>query len=95
MVVRYEDLCADPRATMRELFAFCFVDPDVDVTTFLAREQHLLGNSMRLGAVDEIRLDERWRDVMSEDELGAIAAAAGPLHAALSAATPRALEGGS
>ena len=93
MVVRYEDLCAEPRATMRELFTFCSVDPGVDVTNLLAREQHLLGNSMRLGAIDEIRLDERWRDVLDEDDLRAIAAVAGPLHDTLSAATPRPVEG--
>lgn len=93
LVVRYEDLCADPRTTIRGLFAFCSVDPTVDVTARVGDEQHLLGNSMRLGALEEIRLDERWRDVMSESDLGTITAVAGPLHAALSAMTARPLEG--
>lgn len=93
MVVRYEDLCADPQAVMRRLFAFSSVDPSVDVTNLVAGEQHLLGNSMRLGTVDAIRLDERWRAVISEDDLSTIIAVAGPLHDALSAATRHALDG--
>lgn len=92
IVVRYEDLCADPRAVMRRIFAFSSVDPTVDVTSLLSGEQHLLGNSMRLGTVDEIRLDERWRDTLAEADLSAIVAVAGPLHDALSAAASHGLD---
>jgi hypothetical protein len=82
LVVRYEDLCADPNSTMRRLFAFCGVETSVDVADLIGRELHLLGNRMRLGAVDEIRLDERWR-TMDPDDLRTVIANAGPLQAAM------------
>lgn len=83
LVVRYEDVCADPRKEMRRIFSFCGVDPDVDVEHLIGGEQHLLGNRMRLGGVQEIRLDERWHSTLTSAELETIAANAGPLQASL------------
>jgi hypothetical protein len=60
--VRYEDLCADVDATLASLYAFCGVDPTIQVD-LQSRTFHVLGNSMRLRAHDEIRLDERWREL--------------------------------
>jgi hypothetical protein len=82
-VVRYEDVCDNPGKAMREIFAFCGVDPQVDVEHLLGGEQHLLGNRMRLDGVQEIRLDERWQSTLTSAELSAIAASAGPLQASL------------
>lgn len=93
ILVRYEDLCADPPAVMRRLFTFCSVEPTVDATGLLTGEQHLLGNSMRLGTLDAIQLDERWRDAINDDDLRTIAAAAGPLHDVLSAGAPHGTDG--
>ena len=89
LLVRYEDLCTDLLGTMRRLFAFCGVDPEVDVSRIVSREQHLIGNSMRLAGVGEVRLDERWRTTLTPDDLRQIATSAGPLHAALAADTKR------
>jgi hypothetical protein len=76
--VRYEDLCADAPATLARVFAFCGVDPAAagplgDAT------QHIVGNPMRLGSVGEIRPDERWRDLLSGEQMRDIQAAAGRL----------------
>lgn len=83
LLVRYEDLCTDLEGTMRRLFSFCGVDPDVDVGRVMASQQHLIGNSMRLAGVGEIRLDERWRTAIAPDGLALVVASAGPLQAAL------------
>ena len=78
LTVRYEDLCADPRAEMRRLFAFCGVDPAVNVMARLDDEQHMLGNSMRLKGLEDVRLDQRWRSALSAPDRKAVEAAAGP-----------------
>jgi hypothetical protein len=83
LTVRYEDLCRDPDGTMRDLFAFCGVDPGVRIADVAATEQHLLGNRMRLGGVEEIRLDERWRAALSDEDLSAIDGVARQVHARL------------
>ena len=87
ILVRYEDLCADLEGTMRRLFAFSGVDPDVDVGRIVASQQHLIGNSMRLSGVGEIRLDERWRTSIAPHELAGIIRSAGRVQAALYSAT--------
>jgi hypothetical protein len=77
LTVRYEDLCGDPDAEMRRIFTFCGVDPGVNVTAHLDEEQHLLGNSMRLKGVGDIRHDERWRTGLDDGDRQAVEAAAG------------------
>ena len=83
LLVRYEDLCTDLVGTMRRLFTFSGVDPNVDVGRFVANEQHLIGNRMRLNGVDEVRLDERWRTSIAPAEIEGIITSAGGVHAAL------------
>jgi len=83
ITVRYEDLCRDPDATLAGLFGFCGVDPSIHVADVAGTEQHLLGNRMRLGGVEEIRLDERWRAALDGRDLAAISRTAGAVHARL------------
>jgi hypothetical protein len=40
-------------------------------------EQHVIGNSMRLSAVSEIREDRTWLETLSEGDLETIARVAG------------------
>jgi hypothetical protein len=77
ILVRYEDLCRDPDGELARLFAFCGVDPTVRIEDFRARQQHLLGNKMRLDGSSAIRLDERWRDTFTTAEQESIRTAAG------------------
>ncbi len=79
MRVRYEDLCQDAPGTLERIYHFCEVDPTAGSTDLLTSTQHIVGNSMRLANLSEIRLDERWRNVLTRDQLEQIRSAAGRL----------------
>jgi len=67
--VRYEDLCKDTENTLGMLLKFLGLVPDRHVRDFRSIEQHIVGNGMRLDATSEIRLDERWRENLTEQDL--------------------------
>lgn len=64
---RYEDICRDTDRTVRELYAHCKLDKDVDVS-FEPQKLHLIGNRMRLRSGMTIRLDESWRSELTREE---------------------------
>lgn len=69
LTLRYEDLCRDPAASLERVFRFAGVDPGAGrIADFRAVEQHIVGNRMRLQRTSEIRLDERWREALSEPQ---------------------------
>ena len=78
--VRYEELCLQPEATLRRLCAFLGVDPAKIDLNFRAREQHVVGNGMRLDTTSEIRIDERWKTHLSAADLEIFEQVAGPLN---------------
>jgi hypothetical protein len=80
--IRYEDLCADVNGTLRAAFTFFGVDPDAELRP-IGGEQHMLGNQMRLSAPSEVRLDERWRAALEQQEAQAIVRAAQPVFGRL------------
>jgi len=67
--VRYEQICTDPDATLKRIWLFLDVNSSLAVKDFRSIEQHVVGNGMRLDTTSEIRLDERWREVLSERDL--------------------------
>jgi hypothetical protein len=67
--VRYEDLCQDVPGTLKRLYEFCGVDPEIEVTNFRATPQHIIGNKMRLKAWSEIKPDEGWREELTAEQL--------------------------
>lgn len=69
MLIRYEDLCHDPRGVMARVFGFIGVEPADAASDFRALGHHILGNSMRLENRSEIRLDVRWRQELSATDL--------------------------
>ncbi len=77
MRMTYEALCADPVATLRRVLEFVGVDPSRMRHDFRSVEHHIVGNGMRLDSTSEIRLDERWRQVLTAAELAAFDASAG------------------
>ncbi|MFQ5428674.1 MAG: sulfotransferase [Phycisphaerae bacterium] len=77
LAVRYEDLCADVTATCERIFAFIGVDPSGAARDYRAVEHHILGNSMRLRAGSEIRLDESWRSLLPAKDLATFERVAG------------------
>lgn len=78
--VRYEELCANPAAALRRLAGFIGLDPDRILLDFRLREQHVIGNGMRMDASSEIRLDERWKTHLSTDDLRVFDEVAGELN---------------
>lgn len=77
--VRYEDLCRNPQTILKQLYQFCGVDPEVTLGDFRTVPQHIVGNPMRLNNITEIRVDERWHSLLTEEQLAEINKIAGPL----------------
>jgi len=78
--IRYEDLCASPRDVLAGVFTFLGLDPGKAAADFRALEHHVLGNGMRLDSTSEVCLDERWKSVLTEDDLQVFHAVAGDLN---------------
>jgi hypothetical protein len=74
--VRYEDLCRDPDATLRRLWAFIGVPP----AALGEVEQHVLGHTTRFSASAPISLDEKWRAELSAGDLLAFEKIAGDMN---------------
>ena len=69
MQVHYEDVCNNTEQTLDTLFDFIGVDPSKKRLDFKTVEHHVVGNGMRLDDSEEIKLDERWKEQLSDDEL--------------------------
>ena len=67
--VRYERLCGDTDNTLGLLFEFLGLDPEKRIKDFRSVDNHIVGNGMRLDTTSEVHLDERWKSVLTEDEL--------------------------
>lgn len=80
MRVRYEDLCRSPDAVMERVLSFIGVEPARRIQDFRSVEHHVVGNGMRLDSTSEIRLDERWRSVLTKDDLAIFDRVAGAMN---------------
>ena len=80
MHLRYEELCSDPEGTLRNICEFLGMDAREIVLDFRSRKQHVVGNEMRLKSSSEIRVDERWRTKLSQEDLATFEAIAGDLN---------------
>lgn len=79
MTVRYNELCANPQQTLENIERFVGVPPAPVCADLQAGENHIIGNSMRLRAIGEIREDNSWRESLSGDDLKVIERATGDL----------------
>ena len=77
MLLHYEELCADPQGSLDRVARFIGVEPSPILEQMPTSEHHVIGNSMRLKALTEIREDRTWRDTLSERDLGVIARVTG------------------
>jgi Sulfotransferase domain len=78
MLLRYEELCNEPQATLDRVARFIGVEP-VPMSTLLDNsERHVIGNSMRLRALDEINEDLSWQPTLRGRDLRTIAKVVGP-----------------
>jgi len=78
--VRYEDLCKAPDGTLDDLFRFVGLNPGQRESDFRAVEHHILGNGMRLDSDPQVRLDERWKTILTEDDLCIFDSVSGPMN---------------
>jgi len=77
--VRYEDLCTNTEATLNGILEFLALDPSKRAPDFRSVEHHVLGNGMRLNSTSEIQLDDRWRTILTEEQLEVFNRVAGDL----------------
>lgn len=77
LTIHYEDLCTRPRETLGRIYAFLRLEADLSDLHFRASEQHILGNEMRLRSIEEISLDEKWRNTLTQEDLQAFEQIAG------------------
>lgn len=78
--IRYETLCTQPEKTLEGIFGFIGVDPALGTLNFRGAPQHVVGNGMRLDSTGEIRLDERWREVLTLEHLAVFDRVAGDFN---------------
>jgi len=79
IMVQYETLCREPGPTLERVCAFIGIPYDESMLVMRKSEAHnIAGNPMRFrhGEV-EIRLDERWRDELTADDLAVFEQVAG------------------
>lgn len=70
--VRYEDLCEDPEREFGRICRLVGLEPLPGPYDFLTGDHHIIGNRMRLASSSEVTLDERWRSILSRDEVEAV-----------------------
>jgi hypothetical protein len=80
MFLRYEDLCANPDAKLKQVYDFIGVPSSDGVRDFRSVEQHIIGNRMRLSTTSEIRLDEKWKETLTREQRAAIEPRVAPLN---------------
>ena len=78
--IRYEDLCQDVPGTLKQLYKFCGVDSEIEIDDFRQASHHIVGNQMRLDNLSKIKLDERWRNTLTREQLQQINKLAGDLN---------------
>jgi hypothetical protein len=68
--LKYEDLCSKPAECMHRIWDWLNIKPlEIQETHFKNGEFHILGNAMRLNQMSEIRLDEKWKQSLSDKDL--------------------------
>ena len=83
MQVHYEDICNDTEKTLDKLFEFIGVDPSLKRLDFKTVEHHVVGNGMRLDDSEEIKLDDRWKQLLDKNELAIYHQVTGDYHQSL------------
>ena len=83
LLIRYEDLCAQPGPTLQRLWAFCGVRPFEAPSSVQASDHHILGNRMRMEDTITIRLDDSWRTRLTPGEHRQVLTVAGAMNRAM------------
>lgn len=80
--IDYSKLCSDTLATLNKIYDFIGI-ASVEDANLDKNRHHILGNSMRLSNVNEIRVDDRWKQDLTEQDLQAYAPFAGKINSIL------------
>lgn len=80
ITIHYENLCKDPHKTMTKIYDFLGLSTDSVNLRFRSFEHHILGNQMRLESPEEIKLDEKWKNSLTNCELEGFERTAGRLN---------------
>jgi len=80
VTIHYEDLCRRPEDTLAKIYRFLGLSVEADDSGFRAFDHHILGNEMRLRSIDEVRLDEKWKTVLTECDLQVFEDIAGSMN---------------
>ena len=80
LVVRYEDLCADPAGTLSRIYTFAGLPAGNGVPEFRTGEHHVIGNRMRLSSTSEIRIDDRWKTALAPEQMAVVESRVGELN---------------
>ena len=80
MQIRYEDVCLDPRATLAGIHEFLGTNPADTIQPFRQADHHVVGNGMRLDVTSDIHLDQRWRVILTEEDLRVFDSVAGAVN---------------
>jgi hypothetical protein len=78
--IRYEHLCAEPIRALKNLLEFIGVDSSAKMSDFRSVDHHIIGNGMRLDSSEKIRLDERWKLMLSDADLKTFESIAGKMN---------------
>jgi hypothetical protein len=70
--IRYEDFCADPEREFGRICEMLGIETVPGPYELLASDHHIIGNRMRLSNSNEIALDERWRSILTADEVATV-----------------------
>lgn len=73
MLLHYEELCDAPQSTLDRVARFIGVEPAPITKLLEPSERHVIGNSMRLRVLDEIREDLSWQPTLRTKDLRTIA----------------------
>lgn len=80
--VNYNELCRNTVSTLNKIYQFVGISEDADANLSKSKH-HILGNSMRLSNVDEIKVDERWKEDLTAQDLAIYAPYAGKINSIL------------
>lgn len=80
LFLRYEDLVSKVPEMLQQIYTFCGVDNTIEIYDYRAVDHHIIGNPMRLAQTSEIRIDERWKSILTTTQLAEINQIAGELN---------------
>jgi len=78
LTVHYENLCLEPARVLAAIYDFLGLPQKTNPIS--SRIKHILGNQMRLGSLQDIRLDKKWKQILTADDLQTFADIAGELN---------------